>query len=176
MTVRSGRVWKFGDNVSGDHGIIEFSVIVDFTKPFDEAALARMCMRKIDPEFPDKVRPGDIVVGGRNFAHHSHPQVAVALKAAGLGAVVVESTETGFLRKCVNIGFPLVLCPGITAAVETGHELRVDLAAGEVANRTTGQVLRTKPYAPRLLAMIDAGGLIPHLRHEFANSAWSRSG
>ncbi len=164
----TGRVWKFGDNISGDNGIIEFSMIMDFTKPFDEAALARMCFAKIDPEFPENVRKGDLVVAGSNFAHHSHPQVAVAMKAAGVAAVIVESTETGFLRKAVNIGLPLVLCPGITGIVETGEELSVDLESGEIRNLTTGNSLKTKPYSDRMLAILEHGGLIPYLTHSMA--------
>lgn len=160
----TGRVWKFGDNISGDNGIIEFSVIRDFSQPFDEGGLGKMCFAKIDPEFPENVRKGDLVVGGSNFAHHSHPQVAVAIKAAGIAAVIVESTETGFLRKAVNYGLPLLLCPGITGIVETGEELSVDLATGRVKNLTSEAELLAKPYSERMLAMIQLGGLIPYLK------------
>lgn len=167
-TTIEGRVWVFGDNISGDNGIIEFGVIRDFTKPFDEASLAAMCFARVDPAFPARFGPGDIVVAGRNFAHHSHPQVSVAMKAAGLAGVLCESTETGFLRKCVNIGFPLLVCPGVTGIVQSGQTLAVDLASGRVTNRDTGAALQTAGYSPRLLAMIDAGGLIPFLRAERA--------
>jgi 3-isopropylmalate/(R)-2-methylmalate dehydratase small subunit len=169
MTTRiEGRAFVFGDHVSGDNGIIEFGVIRDFTKPFDEKGLGAMCFSRVDPRFPAAFGPGDIVVAGRNFAHHSHPQVAVSLKAAGLGCVVCESTETGFLRKCLNIGFPLVTCRGIAALTVEGDVLAVDLAAGTVENRRTGDVLRTAAYSPRMLGMITAGGLIPFLKAELA--------
>lgn len=166
-----GRAFVFGDHVSGDNGIIEFGVIRDFTKPFDEASLAAMCFSRVDPRFPAAFRPGDIVVAGRNFAHHSHPQVAVALKAAGLACVVCESTETGLLRKCLNIGFPLVTCRGVTGLVREGQVLAVDLAEGRIANRHTGEELRTAPYSPRMLGMIAAGGLIPFLKAELSAAA-----
>ena len=144
----TGRVWKFGDNISGDNGIIEFSVIRDFSQPFDESGLGKMCFAKIDPEFPDKVGKGDIVVGGSNFAHHSHPQVAVAIKAAGIAAVIVESTETGFLRKAINYGLPLLLCPGITGIVEAGEELSVDLASRNISVITFHPGAVAVPAAP----------------------------
>lgn len=164
----TGRAWLFGDHVSGDNGIIEFGVIRDFTKPFDEASLAAMCFARVDPRFPAAFGRGDIVVAGRNFAHHSHPQVAVALKAAGLGCVICESTETGFLRKCLNIGFPLLTCRGISALAREGDTLAVDLAAGRVQNLTTGGHLDTAPYSERMLGMIGAGGLIPFLKATLA--------
>ena len=98
-----GRVWKFGDQVCGDDGIIEFAAVRDgFGKPFDVESLRQMCFRKLRPEFPSEVRPGDIVVGGANFAPHNHVEVSVALKASGISAVLVESCESGFIRRAMS--------------------------------------------------------------------------
>lgn len=163
-----GRVWKFGDNVSGDDGIIEFSIIREgFGKAFDEAALRAMCFRRLRPEFPSEVRPGDIVVGGRNFGHHNHVEVSVAIKASGIAAVVVESCESGIIRRALNVGLPIMTCPGIAAAVADGEVLEADPATGAIRT-ASGQALRSRPFSPRMVEIWQAGGSIPLLEREFA--------
>jgi 3-isopropylmalate/(R)-2-methylmalate dehydratase small subunit len=158
-----GRVWKFGDNISGDNGIIEFGMVRDYTKPYDEKALADTCFKRIRPEFRAEVKVGDIVVAGRNFAHHNHPQVGVAIKACGIRAIVVESTDTSFIRKSLNIGLPVLICPGVTAIVEDGGTLEVDFATGDVG-AAGGTSLTTKPFSERMIAIWQAGGLVAFLQ------------
>jgi 3-isopropylmalate/(R)-2-methylmalate dehydratase small subunit len=163
-----GRVWKFGDDVSGDDGIIEFAVIREgFGKEFDEATLRAMCFRRLRPEFPDQVRQGDIVVGGRNFAHHNHVEVSVAIRASGIAVVVVESCESGFVRRALNAGLPVMTCPGIAAAVADGEVIEADPATGRIA-LPDGRVLQARPFSPRMVQIWQAGGTIPLLQQEFA--------
>lgn len=163
-----GRVWKFGDDVSGDDGIIEFAIIREgFGKAFDEDALRAMCFRRLRPEFPAQVRPGDIVVGGRNFAHHNHVEVSVAIRASGIAAVVVESCEAGFVRRALNTGLPVMTCPGISAAVEDGQVIAADPSTGQVT-LPSGGVLRARPFSDRMVQIWRAGGVIPLLEREFA--------
>jgi 3-isopropylmalate/(R)-2-methylmalate dehydratase small subunit len=163
-----GRVWKFGDNVSGDDGIIEFAIIRDgFGKDFDEAALRAMCFRRLRPEFPAEVRPGDIVVGGSNFAHHNHVEVSVAIRASGIAVVIVDSCEAGFVRRALNTGLPVMICPGISAAVADGEMISADPASGEV-RLPSGRMLRARPFSERMVQIWQAGGVIPLLEREFA--------
>jgi 3-isopropylmalate/(R)-2-methylmalate dehydratase small subunit len=167
-TTLRGRVWKFGDNVSGDDGIIEFSIIREgFGKAFDEDALRAMCFRRLRPEFPAEVRPGDLVVGGSNFAHHNHVEVSVAIRASGIGAVIVESCESGFIRRALNTGLPVMTCPGIAAAVRDGELMEADPATG-IVRTASGQVLRARPFSERMVEVWRAGGAIPLLEREFA--------
>jgi 3-isopropylmalate/(R)-2-methylmalate dehydratase small subunit len=166
--VPRGRVWKFGDDVSGDDGIIEFAIIREgFGKEFDEAALRAMCFRRLRAEFPAQVRPGDIVVGGRNFAHHNHVEVSVAIRASGIAAVVVESCEAGFVRRALNTGLPVMICPGIAAAVQDGETIAADPATG-VVTLPSGRMLRAGAFSERMVAVWRAGGVIPLLEREFA--------
>ena len=163
-----GRVWKFGDDVSGDDGIIEFAIIREgFGKAFDEDALRAMCFRRLRPEFPSGVQAGDIVVGGSNFAHHNHVEVSVAIRASGIAAVVVESCEAGFVRRALNTGLPVMICPGIAAAVADGEVIEADPAAGEV-RLSSGRMLRARPFSERMVEIWRAGGVIPLLEREFA--------
>jgi 3-isopropylmalate/(R)-2-methylmalate dehydratase small subunit len=163
-----GRVWKFGDDVCGDDGIIEFAIVAaGFGKEFDEDALRAMCFRSLRPEFPDQVRQGDIVVGGRNFAHHNHVEVSVAIRASGIAVVVVESCDAGFLRRALNNGLPVMVCPGIAAAVADGAVISADPATG-IVTLPSGQVLHARPFSERMVQIWQAGGTIPLLEREFA--------
>jgi 3-isopropylmalate/(R)-2-methylmalate dehydratase small subunit len=166
----AGRVWKFGDGVCGDDGIIQFSRIGDLAV-YDEPALKAMCFHLIDPRFAPGVRPGDLIVAGHNFAHHSHPHVAVAIKASGIAAVVVESCDSGFVRKALNTGLPVAICPGITALVQPFEQLEVDLARGEVIHAASRQSLPARPFSERMLGIVRAGGLIPLLKSQYSESA-----
>lgn len=172
----TGRVWKFGDNVCGDDGIIEFSVVREgFGKPFDEDQLRAVCFRQIRPEFPKQVRQGDIVVGGRNFAHHNHVEVSAALKFSGIVAVVVESCETGFVRRALNLGLPVVTCPGVAQAVADGETISVDPATGLVETQD-GTKLQARAFSSRMVAIWRAGGVVPFLQSEFKSASTDHAG
>lgn len=166
----AGRAWKFGDGVCGDDGIIQFSRIGDLGA-YDEPALKAMCFQLINQEFAKQVQAGDLVVGGHNFAHHSHPHVCVALKASGITAVVVESCDSGFMRKCLNIGVPVVICPGVAGLVREFEGLEVDLAGGRVLHAGSGRSLPVRPFSRRMLDIVQAGGLIPFLAAQYSGGA-----
>jgi 3-isopropylmalate/(R)-2-methylmalate dehydratase small subunit len=166
--IPKGRVWKFGNDVCGDDGIIEFAIVAaGFGKEADEDALRAMCFRALRPEFPAEVRKGDIVVGGRNFAHHNHVEVSIAIRACGIAAVIVESCEAVFIRRALNTGLPVMICPGIHAAAEDGDIIAADPATGLVT-LPTGRVLKAKPFSERMVQIWQAGGAIPLLEREFA--------
>jgi len=158
-----GRVWKFGDYIRGDSGILEFSLIRDHTKPFDEAELAANCFKPIRPDFAEQVQKGDIVVAGKGFANYNHPQVSLAIKAAGITVVFCESCEPSLVRKAVNVGLPVLPVPGITEIVEEGETLEVDLIEGTVRNRTNDRTLSFPALPARMLGIIAAGGVIEYL-------------
>jgi 3-isopropylmalate/(R)-2-methylmalate dehydratase small subunit len=159
----TGRVWTFGDNVSADNGIIQYSKVPDLGS-FDVPALKAMLFVLIDPDFPNKVKDGDIVVCGSNFGHHSHPHACVAMKESRIRACVVESTDSAFIRKGLNIGLPIVPCPGIMQLVATGETLEIDLAGGVARNVTGGGERRFRPYCDSMLQVWRLGGLAPALR------------
>lgn len=164
MTAISGRVWKFGDNISADDGIIQYSQVPDLGT-FDIPKLKAMCFATIRPEFREGVRAGDIIVAGRNFGHHSHPHAGVAMKESGVAAVLVESCDSAFIRKALNIGLPVIPCPGIGAIVEDGDVLETDLATGIVRNSGTGASTAYRPLAPQMIEVWRTGSLAAALRH-----------
>ncbi|HXF69178.1 MAG TPA: 3-isopropylmalate dehydratase small subunit [Thermoflexus sp.] len=166
-----GHAWVFGDNIDTD-------VIIPgrYLNTTDPKELAAHCMEGVDPEFPRKVRPGDIVVAGRNFGSGSSREHApISLKAAGVSCVIAKSFARIFFRNAINIGLPVLECPEAVEAVQPGDELEVRLDTGEIRHLRTGQVFRAKPYPPFMLELIRAGGLIPYTRARLqAGSAQAR--
>jgi len=151
-----GRCWKFGDNIPTDQIVRSDRAI----KPMDE--MRRHVLENLNPAFARDVRPGDILVAGKHFGQSSGRAVAPkALQATGIGAVVVESAARLFYRNCFEIGLPLLQCPGVTAAVEDGDVLDVDLETGVIGVEGTGSRLQGERIDPFLMKMLRAGGLIP---------------
>jgi len=167
----TGKVWKFGDEVSGDDGIIDFSAVRDgFGKPFDEALLKEMCFRRLNPDFPKQVQPGDLVVGGTNFAHQNHIEVSAAIKFSGIAAVIIDSCESGFVRRALSLGLPVMVMPGITKAVSQGDVIKVNPATGLIT-LADGNTMQAAPFSDRMINIWQCGGLTASLEKEFAAAA-----
>ncbi len=155
MQVR-GKVWRFGDDVDTD-------VIIParYLTTFDPDALAEHVMEDIDPEFAGKVKPGDIIVAGKNFGCGSSREHApIAIKAAGVRVVVAESFARIFYRNAINIGLAVVESPEACEATEMDDILEVDTDEGGVLNVRTGDTYPAKPYPEYVQQIIDAGGLM----------------
>ena len=154
-----GNCWKFGHNVPTD-------MITPAHIMFKTAGeMAKFVLETLNPEFPKKVQPGDILVAGRNFGCSSGRALAAkALMATGVGVIVAEMFSRTFYRNGAEIGLPLLEAPGIPDMVEPGDRLRVDIAGGLVENLTSGKTVRGKPLPEFLLEMVRAGGLIPLLK------------
>ena len=161
MSIR-GKVWKYGDNVDTD-AIIP----ARYLNTSSEAELAAHCLEDLDATFLKKVKPGDIVVAGKNFGCGSSREHApVALKACGVGCVVAESFARIFYRNAINIGLPIMECPEAAQATQAGQTLEIDLAGGVIRNLETGRTYRATAYPPFMLEVIAAGGLIEYTRRK----------
>jgi 3-isopropylmalate/(R)-2-methylmalate dehydratase small subunit len=160
----AGRCWKFGNDVNTDEIIP--AIYLNMTDPQE---LAAHCMEGLDPEFPTKVRSGDIIAADKNFGCGSSREHApVAIKASGVQCVIAASFARIFFRNCINIGLPIAECPPAAADARTGDELDVDFASGTIVNRTRGKTYRFEPFSPQLQAIVDAGGLIEYTKHKVA--------
>ncbi|MBI2999795.1 MAG: 3-isopropylmalate dehydratase small subunit [Deltaproteobacteria bacterium] len=150
-----GRCWKFGDNIPTDR-IVRTDLIF---RPWSE--ILKHVLETCNPEFPLKVKPGDIVVAGKHFGQSSGRAIAAkALKQTGIGCVVAESCARTFYRNGFEIGMPVLECPGITDQVSDGDILLVDIDSGGIVNETTGREYQARPTPVFLLDMLKAGGLI----------------
>lgn len=158
MRVIEGRAWVFGDDVNTD----AMAPGLYFKSPMAE--MARHCLESVDPAFAAGVQPGDIVVAGRNFGVGSaREQAAMALTHLGVGAVLAVSFGRIFYRNALNFGLPALVFPA-AATVAAGDPLRIDAVAGRIGNVRTGE-LHTVPGIPaHLMAMVEAGGLMPWLK------------
>ncbi|HHU05571.1 MAG TPA: 3-isopropylmalate dehydratase [Clostridiales bacterium] len=152
-TVIRGKVWTFGDNVNSE------SIMATGTD-FDPAKAAKTSLCHYDKEFPTKVKPGDIIVAGRNFGCSSSRPAARALKFLGVAAILCESSGAIFYRNTWNIGVPILECPGISKMFNKGDEAEVDVSTGFIKNLTTGATVQAEKPIPLLLERWAAGGMI----------------
>lgn len=158
-----GRAWKFGDDVSTDHIIAG-----RYLTSTDPKVLGEHAMENVDPSFVKKVKPGDVVVAATNFGcGSSREQAPIALKAAGISCVVANTFARIFYRNSINIGFPVVECPGLHERVKEGDTITVDLAKGHIV-LASGEAVPFHPLPPNILEILNAGGLVPKLRAELA--------
>jgi 3-isopropylmalate/(R)-2-methylmalate dehydratase small subunit len=156
-----GKVWKYGDNIDTDV-IIPARYLVTT----DPKTLAQHCMEDIDQGFAQSVQPGDIIVGGSNFGCGSSREHApISIKGAGVSCIVAESFARIFFRNAINIGLPIQESVEAARAAQKGDTLSIDLVAGTITNQRTGQTYQANPYPPFVLAIINAGGLVPYTRN-----------
>src|SRR4051812_22179274 len=125
--------------------------------------IARHCLESVDASFSTAVKPGDAVIGGRNFgAGSSREQAPEALKHLGVAVLIAESFAGLFYRNAINLGLPAVTCAQ-AKRIRPGDELDVDLERGRIENRTTGETLACEPIPAFLMNLIRDGGLLAHL-------------
>ena len=161
LPVLRGRAWVFGDDVDTDV-MAPWSVIA---RPFEERRAHVLHTR---PGFAEAVRPGDLIVAGRNWGcGSSREQAPENLKLLGVAAVLAHSFGRIYFRNAIAIAFPNLVCPGIAAEVRDGDELEVDLATATVRNLRSGAVVQGRPYTAEMAEIIDAGGLLEVLRRRF---------
>ena len=135
----------------------------------DNAYVALHAFERLVPGFAARIKPGDVVVAGRNFGNNSSREQAVhVLHAMKVGGIVAASFGRQFFRNCINNGLPGVECD--IAGVEQGDEIEIDLAGGRVAVPARGIVREVPPLPEAARAILAAGGLIPFLK---AHPDWS---
>jgi 3-isopropylmalate dehydratase small subunit len=160
-----GTAWVFGDHLDTD-AIIP----ARHCNTAEPAELAVHCMEDADATFAARVSLGDIIVGGENFGCGSSREVApIAIKAAGVGAVVASSFARIFFRNAINIGLPIFECRG--TEIRPGDDVEIDPASGLITNHTTGAEFRAVPFPPFLQRLIAAGGLHPYVQERLAGRA-----
>ena len=157
--IHQNRVHRFGDDISTDDIIAEHYK----ARATDVGELARYAFADHTPGFIDRLRPGEILIAGRNFgcgsAREAAPQV---LKTAGISCVLAQSFGRIFFRNAVNIGLPLAECD--TSAIMDGDEVAADLVAGVVRNLTRGTEVAAAPLPGVMAAILEAGGIAGYLR------------
>ena len=155
----TGKAWRFGDNIDTD-----IIIPARYLNTSDPKELAKHCMEGIRPGFVEMVKEGDIIVAGRNFGCGSSREHApLAIKAAGIKAVIAKSFARIFYRNAFNIGLPIIESDEVVDAIEEGNTLKIDLDKGEIVNLTKNLVFTIQPLPDFMKELIIDGGLIPHL-------------
>ncbi len=154
-----GRVWKFGNDVDTD-----VIIPVKYCTSTDPHELGRHCMEGIDPDFPKKVRPGDIMVANKNFGCGSSREPApIAIKAIGISCIIAKTFARIFYRNGFNVGLPLLECADGPDLMEEGHEVEVNLDNGAIRDLSLGRSFQAKPIPLFMQELIQDGGLMNHL-------------
>lgn len=155
-----GKVHKFGDDVNTDE-----IIPARYLNTSDPAELAKHAMEDADPEFVLKMKSGDVIIAGKNFGCGSSREHApVALKAAGIAAVIAGSFARIFYRNSFNMGLPILESAEAAAALKDGQEISVDLDTGVITDLNTGKKYASQPIPPFMQELLADGGLMAHLK------------
>jgi 3-isopropylmalate/(R)-2-methylmalate dehydratase small subunit len=159
-----GKAHKYGSNVDTDAIIPARYLNVSVAEE-----LAQHCMEDIDTGFVTNVKQGDVIVAESNFGCGSSREHApVAIKAAGVSAVIAASFARIFFRNAINIGLPLLESPEASADIEGGDIIEIDLEKGIIKNETKNKTYQSKPYPDFMMDIVNSGGLIEHTRKNIA--------
>lgn len=160
MKIIIGKAHPLGDQIDTDQ--IYPGRYIDITQP-EEIALH--CLEGVDPTLQRQIRPGDLIVAGQNFGCGSSREHAViTLIQSKVGAVVAESFARIFFRNAINLGLPVVVCPGVSQKVSKGDELTLDVAEGVMTNQTTGKKMQCEKLPPYIMDILSHGGIKPLFR------------
>jgi 3-isopropylmalate/(R)-2-methylmalate dehydratase small subunit len=160
-----GKVWKYGDDVNTD---VIFAGKYTY-KPMTPAEMVEHALEDLDPTFAKGVKPGDIIVAGTNFGcGSSREQAATCIKAAGVAAVVAVSFSRLFFRNAINEGLSVIELSGGTDMVKKSDRVQIDFEKGTVTHNGKSC---TFPALPKeVLAILNDGGLIPHVKKALAQT------
>jgi len=155
-----GKVWKFGDNVDTD-----LIIPARFLNVSDVEELAKNCFADMRAGFMDMITPGDIIVAGKNFgAGSSREHAPLAIKGAGISAIIAESFARIFYRNAFNIGLPVLESKEASLSIKEGNQVSVNLSTGEIENKDTGKRFFTRPINDFMRQLVQAGGLVEYVK------------
>ena len=131
-----------------------------YTKTLDMSELAAHVLEDLDPAFSKNVSVGNILVAGSNFGcGSSREQAPIALKAAGVSAVVAKSFARIFFRNAINIGLLVIEAP--EHQIQNGAQVTIDIENGFI--ESDGKQYRATKMPDVMLKILNAGGLVNFL-------------
>lgn len=161
MQKMEGKVWNFGKDIDTD-----LIIAARYLSTSNPQELAKHVMEDADPTFVSKMTPGDIIVAGENFGCGSSREHApIALKAAGVAAIIAPTFARIFYRNAFNMGLPIFELPQSTE-IKEGERVSIDMDAGTITNLTTQKVYNFTPIPPFMQELISAGGLMNYAKAE----------
>lgn len=157
----TGKVFVFGKNIDTDQ-----IYPGRFVEQTDVEEVAKHAMEGADPDFVKVFKKGDIIAASTNFGcGSSREHAAIALKVIGAGAILAESFGRIFYRNAINLGVPVIVCPGITEWVCQGDTVCVDIVSGLVTNTISGKTLQAQPLSEYTMNILASGGIKPMIKN-----------
>jgi len=159
--MKKGRVWKYGDNVNTD--VIFPGKYTYALMPPEE--MAKHALEDLDPDFAKKVRPGDVILAGKNFGcGSSREQAAACLKVAGVQAVIAKSFARIYYRNAINLGLPVLQSEEAVDNIAAGEEIEIDFASGKII--AAKGTYSFPSFPEKVLGILEAGGLIEYTKRK----------
>jgi 3-isopropylmalate/(R)-2-methylmalate dehydratase small subunit len=153
-----GKVHKFGDNINTD--LISPAPFIGMA---DEIMIEH-AMDGVTHNFSKKVKPGDILVAGKNFGSGSSRETApFVIKGCGISAIVAEFYARIFYRNAINIGLPVLMSES-ASKIKDGEELKIDPIGGLILNVSSGEEYKCSILPGNIMELVKDGGLIPYLK------------
>lgn len=166
MSIITGRVWKYGDNVNTD-------VIIPAKYSYnikDPKEMATHVLEDLDPRFATEVKPNDIIVASKNWGcGSSREQAVTCLKEIGVGAIIAKSFGRIFYRNCLNAALPALTCLEAVEAIQAGEKIDVNLADGYI--RCEAGLFKFPPLPKAVMQIFESGGLIAYIRKRLAKGS-----
>lgn len=161
-----GKVWKYGEDINTD---VIFPGKYTYTIT-DPAKMAEHAFEDLDPVFARKVEKGDVIVAGKNFGcGSSREQAVIALKEAGISAIISPSFARIYYRNAINQGLPVLENAKAAEYLKQGDRVKIDLENGKII-ASDGKEFTFPPLPPKVMEIMEDGGLIPHLRKKSAQT------
>ena len=163
-TILTGKIIVVGDNIDTDQ--IYPGRFLDLVDPKE---IGRHCLCGVSEDIAPNFPKGGIVVAGRNFGCGSSREHApIALLNMGAAAVLADSFARIFFRNSINLGLPLIVCPGISKRVQNGQTITVDILSGTAVVQESGEPLQCEALGEQAMNILKAGGIKPLMRQRYA--------
>ena len=160
----SGKVFVFGNNIDTDQ--IYPGRFVELT---DAQDIIKYAMHGADPNFVHEFTKGDIIVAGSNFGcGSSREHAAICLKEIGVSAVIATSFARIFYRNGINMGLPLIVCPGLVDKVNKGDTITLDITSGQISNAQSEKIATAEAVSEYSMKILEHGGIKNMLKARFA--------
>ena len=165
-----GRVWRFGDDINTD-----LIIPGRYLEDYDPAHLAAHAMEGVSKQVASAVREGDIIVAGRNFGcGSSREQAVIALRHAGVSAVVAKSFARIFYRNAVNLGMAVIESAEASDVFTDGDLAVIDTEAWTLSSEDGRRSIRMAEMPAHARAILDSGGLVPHIQRRLKEAGLAK--
>ncbi len=159
QSIVKGKVHKYADNID-----TEVIIPARYLNTPNAKELASHCMEDIDPDFVNKVKQGDLIVGGFNFGCGSSREHApLSIKTCGVSCVIAKTFARIFYRNAINIGLAILECEKASDSIEAGDEVSVNFDTGVITNITKNESYQAQPFPTFIKDIIEKGGLLASL-------------